>query len=86
MTRHSWRHPREQICSLRSAPSCFWTHLGSVARAVSTPDESLRVVTLAEALPEMADMRTVVLVGSSATRIIPRAGRPLVYTPRSVPA
>ena len=56
------------------------------ARAVSTPDESLRVVTLAETLPEMADMRTVVLIGSSATRIIPRVGRPLVYTPRSVPA
>lgn len=49
------------------------------ARAVSTPDEALRVVTLAEARPEMADMRTVVLVGNSATR---RVGR-WVYAPRS---
>lgn len=55
------------------------------ARAVSTPEESLRVVKLAEAAPEMADMRTVVLIGSSATRIIARDGPPLVYTPRSVP-
>ena len=55
------------------------------ARAVSTPDEDLRVVALAEAAPEMADMRTVALIGSSATRIIARDGAPLVYTPRSVP-
>lgn len=48
------------------------------ARAVTTPDEALRVVTLAEATPEMADMRTVVLVGNRATR---RVGR-WVYTPR----
>lgn len=48
------------------------------ARAVTTPDEALRVVTLAEATPDMADMRTVVLVGNRATR---RVGR-WVYTPR----
>lgn len=55
------------------------------ARAVATPEEALRITTLAEAVPEMADMRTVVLIGSSATRLIPRAGRPVVYTPRSAP-
>jgi len=55
------------------------------ARAVSTPEEDLRVVALQDAAPEMADMRTVVLIGSSATRIIARDGVPLVYTPRSVP-
>jgi len=49
------------------------------ARAVSTKDEVLNTVTLGEATPEMADMRTVVLVGNSATR---RVGR-YVYTPRS---
>ena len=54
------------------------------ARAVSTPDEALRVVPLSDATPEMADMRTVVLVGSSQTRIIERRGAPIVYTPRSV--
>ena len=50
------------------------------ARAVSTPDEALLTVTLAQATPDMADMRTVILVGNSATR---RVGR-FVYTPRSV--
>jgi precorrin-3B C17-methyltransferase len=55
------------------------------ARAVATPEEALRVVPLAEAAPEMADMRTVVLVGSSRTRLIARDGRPFVYTPRSAP-
>ena len=55
------------------------------ARAVSTPDETVHVVTLSEAQPEMADMRTVVIVGSSLTRVIARDGMPWVYTPRSVP-
>ncbi|MEX3014700.1 precorrin-3B C(17)-methyltransferase [Gymnodinialimonas hymeniacidonis] len=50
------------------------------ARAVSTGEEALRLVTLDEATPEMADMRTVVLVGSSRTR---RVGD-WVYTPRFV--
>lgn len=57
------------------------------ARAVSTDEEALRVVRLRDATPEMADMRTVVLVGSSLTRMIDRDGAaPWVYTPRSVPA
>lgn len=55
------------------------------ARAVSTADEVIRVVPLPDCRPEMADMRTVVIVGSSATRIIDRpGGAPWVYTPRSV--
>ncbi|MGP9767842.1 precorrin-3B C(17)-methyltransferase [Halomonas sp. AOP13-D3-9] len=53
------------------------------ARAVSTPEESIRVTTLGEATPDMADMRTLVIVGSQQTRLIERAGVPLVYTPRS---
>lgn len=57
------------------------------ARAVSTPDEDLRIVRLCDATPDMADMRTVVLVGSSLTRVITREnGAQWVYTPRSVPA
>ena len=54
------------------------------ARAVSTPDEEIRIVPLTQCRPEMADMRTMVLVGSSTTRIIARDGAPIVYTPRSV--
>lgn len=48
------------------------------ARAVSAPDQDIRVVPLREALPDMADMRTLVIVGSSATRQVGR----FVYTPR----
>jgi precorrin-3B C17-methyltransferase len=58
---------------------CGPSRLITFARAVSTPEERITTVTLAEATPEMADMRTVVLVGNSATR---RVG-PWVYTPRS---
>ncbi|WP_394648949.1 precorrin-3B C(17)-methyltransferase [uncultured Sphingomonas sp.] len=53
------------------------------ARAVSTPEESLRVVPLPDARGAMADMRTMVIVGSSRTRTIDRAGAALLYTPRS---
>ncbi|WP_343504048.1 precorrin-3B C(17)-methyltransferase [Alloyangia pacifica] len=56
------------------------------ARAVSTPEEEIRIVPLDRCTPEMADMRTVVIVGASTTRVIPRDGAAFVYTPRSVPA
>lgn len=58
--------------------ACGPDRLITFARAVTTPEERIETVTLAEARPEMADMRTVVLVGNSATR---RVGR-YVYTPR----
>ena len=53
------------------------------ARAVSTPQETLRIVPLTDARPEMADMRTMVIVGSSLSRVIDAGGRQIVYTPRS---
>lgn len=58
---------------------CGPDRLITFARAVSTPEERIHTTTLAEATAEMADMRTVVIVGNSATR---RVGR-FVYTPRS---
>ena len=58
---------------------CGPDRLITFARAVSTPDQRLTTTTLGEATPEMADMRTVVIVGNSATR---RVG-PFVYSPRS---
>ena len=64
------------LALLRAA--CEPQRLLVFARAVSTPDEHLHVCTLADATPEMADMRTVVLVGNSATRQVGR----WVYTPR----
>ncbi len=60
--------------------ACGPETLISFARNVSHPDETLRTVTLAEATPEMADMRTVVIVGNADTR---RVGTH-IYTPRSV--
>ncbi len=66
--------------------ACEPERLITFARAVSTPEEELHTVALADATPDMADMRTVVLLGSSRTRQIIRPGQaPIVYTPRSVP-
>ena len=59
---------------------CGPGRLISFARDVTRPDQRLETVTLAEARPEMADMRTVVILGNAETR---RVGR-YVYTPRSV--
>ncbi|WP_309663850.1 precorrin-3B C(17)-methyltransferase [Tabrizicola sp.] len=57
---------------------CGPDRLITFARAVSTADEAITTVPLRDATPEMADMRTVVIVGNSATR---RVGR-WIYTPR----
>jgi precorrin-3B C17-methyltransferase len=59
--------------------ACGGDTLISFARAVSTPEEAITTVTLAEATPDMADMRTMVIVGNRDTR---RVGN-YVYTPRS---
>lgn len=57
------------------------------ARAVSRPDENIRIVTLLEAEAGMADMQTVVIIGSSATRLVAKAdGGAWVLTPRSYEA
>jgi precorrin-3B C17-methyltransferase len=54
-------------------------------RAVGRPDENVIVTTLDVADPSTADMATLIIVGSAATRVIARPGlAPLVYTPRSV--
>ncbi|MCA2011524.1 precorrin-3B C(17)-methyltransferase [Cereibacter sphaeroides] len=53
------------------------------ARAVSTQEQALRIVPLTECTPEMADMRTMVIVGNSATRVVETPRGPILYTPRS---
>src|SRR5450755_439320 len=54
------------------------------ASAVSEACEAIDTVALREAVASRADMRTLVLIGSSRTRLIARAGgKPFVYTPRS---
>ncbi len=50
------------------------------ARAVSTPEQRIETILLQDARPDMADMRTLVIVGNSATR---RVGR-WIYAPRRV--
>lgn len=54
-------------------------------RAVGRADERIAVTTLNDADAQLADMATLVIIGSSETRVIARPGRlPLVYTPRAV--
>jgi len=54
-------------------------------RAIGRAGERVDVTTLGAAKSIAADMATLVIVGSSDTRIVVREGRaPLVYTPRAV--
>lgn len=54
-----------------------------LGRDIGRPAEALRTLTLGELQPEMVDMRTLVIIGSSLTRRLPRAGGgDWVYTPR----
>jgi len=54
-----------------------------LATAISLEDERVEVTTLRDADPTRADMRTLVLIGSAATRLVERGdARPWVYTPR----
>ncbi len=57
------------------------------ATAVSRAEEAIDIVPLADADPARADMRTLVLVGTAATRRIERpGGAPWIYTPRGLDA
>ena len=73
---------------LASARDLLLTHRPAatpvlLARQLGRPEQSLRLVTLAELEVEAVDMLTTVLVGSSATRRVPRLHGPdWVFTPR----
>jgi precorrin-3B C17-methyltransferase len=55
------------------------------AHSIARSDERIDVTTLGDADPSAADMRTLVLVGSSATKVVERGeGKSFVYTPRRV--
>lgn len=55
------------------------------ARAAGRPDERITLTTLADADPGLADMSTLVMIGSSTTRTVTRTGGGVwVYTPRGV--
>jgi precorrin-2 C20-methyltransferase/precorrin-3B C17-methyltransferase len=59
-----------------------------VARAVGAPEEQVTVTTLGALDLELVDMRTLLIVGSSTTRVLAsgNGGPPRVYTPRRYPA
>ena len=54
------------------------------ARAIGRHDEKITLATLAEADPSIVDMATLVMIGSSETRLINKPdGTSWLYTPRS---
>jgi precorrin-2 C20-methyltransferase / precorrin-3B C17-methyltransferase len=53
-----------------------------LGRSVGRDGEQLQVITLAELGAAEVDMSTLVIVGSSATQVAERDGRPVVFTPR----
>lgn len=55
-----------------------------LGRDIGRPGQTLRVTTLGQLSVDQVDMRTMVLIGSSTTRVFPRPdGNVWVYTPRS---
>ncbi|GLY15561.1 putative cobalamin biosynthesis protein CobI [Kineosporia sp. NBRC 101677] len=57
-----------------------------IGRAVGSDQEKVGVVTLGELDPQVVDMRTLLIIGSSQTRISTRPdGSPVVWTPRRYP-
>ncbi len=66
-----------RACKSATTPVAF-------ARAVGREDERILLTTLGDADPSIADMSTLVLIGSSETRLIERPGAPpWMLTPRS---
>lgn len=58
-----------------------------LGRDVGGPEESVRIVRLADLDPEQVDMRTILLVGSSQTQAVRRGdGTEVVWTPRRYPS
>ncbi len=53
-----------------------------LGRSVGRPGEQLTVTCLAKLDPAQVDMSTLVIVGSSQTRVHDRPGGPVVFTPR----
>ncbi len=55
-----------------------------LVRAAGTAEAKVTITTLAEANARDADMRTLIIIGASSTRLVSRGNRsPWVYTPRS---
>jgi len=78
-------HGFEKILTLIKA-RCPADQLIIFARAISTGDQKITVKTIAEAKPDMADMRTLVIVGAKASRKIDTPHKTYIFTPRSSPS
>lgn len=73
----------KQVFDLLRAPKAPTTPV-AFARAVGRADEKLTLTTLGEADVSLVDMATLVIIGSSETRFIPRDGaRAWMLTPRA---
>jgi precorrin-2 C20-methyltransferase / precorrin-3B C17-methyltransferase len=53
-----------------------------VGRGIGRPGEQLNIITLADLDGTGVDMSTLLIIGSSATRVFPQGGRPVAFTPR----
>jgi precorrin-3B C17-methyltransferase len=74
-------HIQDAFALLRSLKPAFTPVV--FARAVGRKNEHIAIKTLADADPNLADMSTLIIIGSNETRIIPRSiAAPFVYTPR----
>ena len=54
------------------------------AKSVSTENEKIKIVSLDNASEKMADMQTLVIVGSSFSRLFNKNNKKIIYTPRSI--
>jgi precorrin-2 C20-methyltransferase/precorrin-3B C17-methyltransferase len=83
---------RSRTWQVEAAKELLLRHRGAdtpvvLGRDVGGTEESVRVVRLADLEPAEVDMRTLLIVGSSQTRVQDRGGdRPVVWTPRHYPA
>ncbi len=77
--RRRWQLERAREVLLSGRPSGTPVVL---ARDLGRADERVTITTLGELSADQADMLTLVLVGSSDTRLIERSGRTWAYTPR----
>ncbi len=81
--RRDWQLPRAlEILGRRRGPDTPVI----VARNLGRPGEQVEVRRFADAGGAAVDMLSLVLVGSTATQVVQRAGGPLVFTPRGYSA
>ena len=85
---HPQRYEVMALCAHTRTETLFdqcveFTPRFAVVRDASRPEQSYRVAPLAEFDPQWVDMHSIVIVGSSSTRMMPTgAGDEVMVTPR----